>query len=173
MPDKDFLAEHSTYIENVMRHCFLYEITRHLLSFPEPQMLTILDSEVDSDGVDVILVHRAITRHIQMKTLANQTTNNPYSVAESLSGMAGACILWICYDRETMRPTGYQLMGGRGNAPLQDLTQFPVSQRRKKGQMVPRPGYRAIRIRHAAHRNLQLPALAEVLFDLPAPAPQP
>src|SRR5882762_9780560 len=152
MPDKEFLSEHSTYIENVMRHCFLYEVTRHLLSLPIPQKVTILDSEVDSDGVDVILVWKQISRHIQMKTLSRITTSNPYPIAESLSGLPGACILWMCYDRDTMRPTCYHLMGGRGNAPLRDLSAFRIYTKKTKV----RQGRRAVRVRDAEHKGLTL-----------------
>ena len=128
-------------------------------------MVTVLRSEVDDAGVDLVMTLGSVTRQIQMKTLAKMTTNNPYSVAESLGGLIGGCVVWICYDRETFEPTRYHLMGGRGNTPMCDLTAFPQATKKKNGKKVVREGYRSIRIRDAEFRSLGLEELTAVLFD--------
>jgi hypothetical protein len=128
-------------------------------------MVTVLRSEVDDAGVDLVMTLGSVTRQIQMKTLAKATTNNPYSVAESLGGLIGGCVVWICYDRESFEPTRYHLMGGRGNTPMRDLAVFPVAKKKKNGKKVAREGYRSIRIRDAEFRNLGLDDLVTVMFD--------
>ena len=168
MISSEFLAQNSTYIENLMRHHFIYDVSRLLLLRQDPELVTVLRSEVDDAGVDLVMTFRKVTRQIQMKTLAKATTNNPYSVAESLSGIAGGCVIWTCYDRETLNPTHYHLMGGPGSAPMRDLTQFPQATKKKNGVKVPRAGYRTIKIRDAEFQGLKLEQLVNVLFDLPS-----
>ena len=166
MISSDFLAQNSTYIENLMRHRFTYDVSRLLLLRQEPELVTVLKAEVDDAGVDLVLTYRKITRQIQMKTLAKKMTNNPYSVAESLGGLAGGCVLWVCYDRDTLKPTGYHLMGARGDAPMQELHQFPQATKKKNGKKVPRAGYRNIKIKDADFRTLTLSELVSILFDI-------
>ena len=166
MISSDFLAANSSYIENLMRHRFVYDVSRLLLLRKEPELVTVLRSEVDDAGVDLVMTFRHITRQIQMKTLAKATTNNPYSVAESLSGIPGGCVVWMCYNREDLHPTGYHLMGGRGNWPMQDLRPFPQATKKKNGVKVARPGYRNIKIKEANFRSVSLEQLVETLFDL-------
>ncbi len=149
-----------------MRHRFIYDVSRLLLLRPEPEQVTVLRSEVDDSGIDLVMTLGTVTRQIQMKTLSKATTPNPYSIAESLSGIIGGCVIWICYDRATLKPTHYHLMGGRGNAPMRDLTLFPGATKRKSGRKVPRAGYRNIRIKDADFRKVDLPALASILFDI-------
>jgi hypothetical protein len=165
MISSDFVAEHSAYIENLMRHCFIFDVSRLLLLRQEPEMVTVLRSEVDDAGVDLVMTFETVTRQIQMKTLSKATTPNPYSVAESLSGIIGGCVVWTCYDRETLKPTHYHLMGGRGNAPMRDLAQFPRATKKKNGVKVPREGYRSIKIRDAEFQNLSMEQLVSILFD--------
>jgi hypothetical protein len=165
MIPSNFLAENSTYIENLMRHRFIYDVSRLLLLRQEPELVTVLRSEVDDAGVDLVMTFHDVTRQIQMKTLSKAATPNPYSVAESLSGITGGCVIWTCYDRETLNPTHYHLMGGRGNAPMQDLTQFPQATKKKNGVRVPRAGYRSIKIKDAEWQNLTLEQLVSLLFD--------
>lgn len=150
-----------------MRHRFIYDVSRLLLLREEPELVTVLRAEVDDAGIDLVMTFRMITRQIQMKTLAKHTTNNPYSVAESLSGVIGGCVVWACYDRETLEPTQYHLMGGRGNTPMDDLLRFPQATKRKNGVKVPREGYRSIRIRDAGFQSQSLEQLIHILFDLP------
>lgn len=167
MISSDFLAENSSYIENLMRHRFIYDVSRFLLLRQEPELVTVLRSEVDDSGVDLVMTFRTVTRQIQMKTLAKATTNNPYSVAESLGEILGGCVVWICYDRESLKPTHYHLMGGRGNAPMRDLKLFPQATKKKNGLKVPRDGYRSIRIRDAESKSLSLEQLVSILFGQP------
>ena len=162
-----FVAQNSTYIENLMRHRFVYDVSRLVLQRDPPGLVTVLTSEVDNAGVDVVMTFGQITRQIQMKTLAKTITSNPYAISESLSGLVGGCVVWVCYDRASLEPTCYHMMGGRGDARMRDLMSFPEGTRKKRGIKVSRRGYRNIRIRDAEHRNLSLKELVSIFFDLP------
>jgi hypothetical protein len=170
MIDSDFIFKHSSYIENLMRHRFIFDVSQHmLLRDKEPAVLTVLSAEVDNAGVDLVLSFRQVTRQIQMKTLSKRTTSNPYSVAESLSSLPGGCVVWMCYDPKDFSPTVYHFMGGRGNARMKELRTFPEASKNRKAGKVPRQGYRSIRISDATHHALLLPELVSLLFALPSP----
>jgi hypothetical protein len=171
MPAADFLAHHSIYVENVMRHCFLYEVTRVLVTREEPLMVTILNAEVDNEGVDIVLTLGSITRHIQMKTMAKKdkgrtVARTGYNIAEVLGTLPGGCVLWLVYDRETMRPECYHLMGGKGNETMDSLSKAPVGRKRRKGVRVERAGYRQVKMSDAEHKGLTVDRLVDVLFNL-------
>lgn len=168
MPASDFLASHSMYIENVMRHCFLYELARVLLTRDEPRMVTILNSEVDDSGVDIVLTFGSITRHIQMKTINKRHAPNPYNIASSLWSLPGACVIWMTYDPFTMRPLVYHLLGARGNGFINEVTtkEFPAGKRKKSGAWAEREGYRGVKSADANQKSLSIEGLIDYLFDL-------
>ena len=161
-----FLAQNSSYMENLMRHRFVYDVTRYMLQRNPPGLVTVLTSEVDNAGVDIVMSYEKITRQIQLKTLAKNMTGNSYAISEALSGLVGGCVVWICYDRFNLEPTCYHLMGGRGDARMRDLLAFPRGTRLKRGVKVDRRGYRNVRIRDAEFKKLRLCELISVLFDL-------
>jgi hypothetical protein len=168
--NSDFIARNSSYIENLMRHRFIFDISQQmLLRSKEPAVVTVLSAEVDNAGVDLVLSFRQVTRQIQMKTLAKRTTSNPYAVAESLSDLPGGCVVWMCYDPKNFTPTVYHFMGGKGNERMNDLRTFPEASKSKRTGKVPRLGYRSIRLRDATYRGLSLQHLVNLLFALPSP----
>jgi hypothetical protein len=164
-----YLAENSSYMENVLRHRFLFDVSRFLLLRNPPLQVSISRSEVDDSGVDLVLTVGAVTRHIQMKTVATTDRPNEYAIKESLSLLPGGCVIWMCYDRESLQKVVYHLMGGCGNELMPALTTRDQAMKKKKdGTKVPRLGYRAVRMKHASHRNLSLETLVPLLFALPA-----
>ena len=166
MPNSEFLAHNSIYMENFLRHAFLFEITRHLLLFDPPLKVSILNAEVDDSGIDLVLALGSVTRHIQMKTLSKTTTRNPYNISRSLFTMPGGCVIWMCYDPATLTTTCYQMLGEPGNKPIDvDLTSLPVGTRRKRGKPVEREEYVQVRIRQAKYRDLSVEQLVQILFD--------
>lgn len=154
-------------MENVLRHRFLFDVSRCLLLRTPPLQVSISRSEVDDSGVDLVLTVGHVTRHIQMKASANKNVSNPYAVKESLGALPGGCVLWMCYERENLENVVYHLMGGCGNELMPPLSDFEQTMKKKKnGTKSARIGYRAVRMKHANHRNLQLDALVLTLFDL-------
>ncbi|MGA2604978.1 MAG: hypothetical protein ABSG14_12190 [Verrucomicrobiia bacterium] len=126
--------------------------------------LHILQAEVDIAGVDVMFIYTKIFRHVQLKALSKSFNKNPYAIHESLGGKAGACIIWICYDKTTLQPSSYHMMGKRGNGKMCSLEGFtPAKDPRSKKE---RLGYRAVRIDDANYHCLSLGNLVEVLFAL-------
>ena len=66
----------------------------------------------------------------------------------------------------TTPDTVYVGLGGRGNAPMRNLTQFPLATKNKKGVKVAREGYRSIKIKDAEFQHQSLERLVTLLFDI-------
>lgn len=165
MLEPGFFARHSLYVENLMRHGFLFDLSRHLLLLDKPRMVTVLNAEVDDSGVDMVLTLGAVTRHVQMKTLNKVHAPNPYAIAESLFRLPGGCVIWKCYDPKSLRPICYHLLGNPGNEPLGSPGEFPPALRKKQGAWTLRESYVGVKTREANHKSLDLAALAAVLFE--------
>jgi hypothetical protein len=164
--DSNFLAHHSLYIENVLRHAFLFELSRELLLRDEPKMVTVLNAEVDDAGVDVVLNVGSVTRYVQMKTLNKRDAPNPYNISENVFKISGGCVLWLCYDMNSLTLNRSHLLGGRGNSLVDVPNPFPVGKKRKGSEIVDRKGYVLVKSSHANHRDLSLAKLSDLLFDL-------
>lgn len=164
MPSTDFLAENSTYIENLFRHAFLFDVCQHLLLQDPPVKVTILNAEVDDSGIDIVMIVGEVTRQIQMKTLNKRDAPNPYNIAESVFNIAGGCVVWLCYDHLSMRPTCYHFLGRAQNQSLGNADRFPVGSRKMGGIRKEKTGYRAVKTKDANHRDLSLGQLVDLLF---------
>ena len=149
-----------------MRHRFVFDVSRFFLLLPVPETITVLEAEVDNAGVDLVLVRKNVARHIQMKTLSKNSTGNPYAVAEALDQIDGGCVIWMCYDRKSLKPTAYHFMGNRGPARMESLKAFDKCYKKKGGVRVERKGYRTVKIRDAKYQKLALNQLVSILFDL-------
>ena len=164
MPDSTFLAERSLYIENTLRHAFVYDLCRHLLLLDPPRMVTVLNAEVDDSGVDLILTVGGVTRPVQMKTVSRSDKPTPYNISERLFALRGGCVIWTLYDPVTMVINGYHFFGNGPLEPMGNPEVFKQSTKGSKDRKKDRPGYRKVRIGHAQGRNLTISALAEILF---------
>ena len=164
MPKGDIIYRNSTYIENVVRHRFVADVASELWRREPGEPLHILQAEVDIAGIDVVLTYKKIFRHIQLKALSKSYTKNPYAVHDSLGGLPGACVIWICYDSGSLQPSTYHMMGRRGNSKMQSLRRFPIAKSPKTKKE--RLGFRAVKIDDAKFRCLSLGNLVELLFDL-------
>lgn len=164
MPNSTFLAERSLYIENTLRHAFVYDLCRHLLLLDPPRMVTVLNAEVDDSGVDLILTVGGVTRPVQMKTLSRPKNGNPYNIAEALFSLPGACVIWTVYDPSTMKVTGYHYLGQGCHEPMGEASCFPQGRRMKGGVWYERVRYRQVKLKDATHLGLNIERLAEILF---------
>lgn len=164
MPDTDFLAANSIYIENLFRHAFLFDLSQHLLLQNPPRKLTILNSEVDDSGVDLVLTLGSVTRQIQMKTLNKPSAPNPYNIADSVFLIPGGCVVWLIYDHLKMQPMRYHFFGKPGNGVIGNPEVFPIGYKRRKGIKMEREGYRLVKTSHATHKDLLIGDLCAILF---------
>ncbi|NJK45255.1 MAG: hypothetical protein HC933_14150 [Pleurocapsa sp. SU_196_0] len=151
MPDPDFIAQNSTFFENLLEHRFLFDLRRELVLRDTPELLNVLKSDVDIFGFDLVLAVGDKSVHVQMKTRSGKPPANPYMISEALWRLPNACVIWMLYSSENLEPTGYYLFG----FPMPDLEKFSVAKR---------TGRRNVRMQQA--RPLTLKVLAELLFPV-------
>jgi hypothetical protein len=61
MPTASFLAYNSTYVENLMRHRFVYDVSRRLLQRDPPVLVTVPVAKVDNVGVAIGVSQQILT----------------------------------------------------------------------------------------------------------------
>lgn len=156
MPNPDFIYRNSRFFENLLEHRFIFDLMRHLVLNPEPQLVNVLKSEVDAFGFDLVLSVAGRSTHVQMKTRSGLPTRNPYEISEALWSLPNACAIWVLYDIATLDPSCYYILG----FPMPPMESFLRSNR---------TGFRKVKIQHANHPCLSLPEVAALLFPMTPP----
>ena len=151
MPHPDFISSNSRFFENLLEHCFLFDLGRHLVLAEEPRLLNVLKSEVDAYGFDFVLSVAYRSLHVQMKTRSGSPPSNQYKLSEALWKLPNACAIWMLYEQATLEPSSYFVLG----FPMPPIAGFMASSK---------SGYRSVRMRQANHHRLSLGELAELLF---------
>jgi hypothetical protein len=162
------LSHRSRFFENLYQHHFIYEVARSLVSRSPSDFVSVLNAEVDDDGIDLILKTTTVTRYVQLKTISKRNSGGNYQIKETLSKLNGGCIVWICYSpSDSYTPFCYHFMGHHGNESFFDLSGYPEALKRgvdDTGVREPRVGYRNIRLKDANNRSLTMVQLADCLF---------
>ena len=167
MYPKTWLSEHSLYFESYFTHLLLQELMHELLMTEHPRRLTVLKAEVDSEGYDLVLACGPTLRYVQFKTLGRRASPVNYSIKASLADLPGGCVLWLCYDQESLTRTHYHLLAGAPGEPLGTLLPSSQAQKRKNGEWVKRDGYVHVKTKDANHKNINVTQLAHALFGIP------
>jgi len=135
---------HSTLRERIVEHVFVGEALRRLWQRGITGV-EVLRSEFDAGGYDLVS-YKAITRHIQFKTVtlggrAPRVTAN-LKLMEKPSG----CIIWIVVSPD-LDLLSYLWFGNAPDVPLPDIRGFPVARHAKgtaQGKKNERPMHRVI-----------------------------
>lgn len=167
MYPKSWLSEHSLYFESYFTHTLLQHLMLELLMAEHPRKMTILKAEVDSEGYDLVLACGQSVRYVQLKTLGRSISPVNYSVKASLAELPGGCVLWLCFDQDTLKVTHFHLLAALPNQPMGAMLPSDQAQKLKKGKKVQRPGYVYVKTRDANHRYLSASQLALALFGSP------
>lgn len=168
MYPKTWLSEHSFYFESNLTHLLLQELMREILMAEHPRRLTVLKAEVDSEGYDRALASGSAPRYVQFKTLGRRASTVNYSIKAPRADLPGGCVLWLCYDQESLTRMHYQLLAGAPGEPLGTLLPAFHAQKRKNGEWVARGGYVHVKTKDANHRNIGVTKLADAPFG-PSP----
>lgn len=122
MSSASLVSEHSHYVEAVLRHSFLGELSYLWKEYPGEEV-QIFDAEVDNQGFDIVLIFRGYSRHIQLKSKAIDSTTRNLAVNEKLAQVSAGCIVFIEYDEHTLSIAGYRFFGFSSAGV--SLTTFP------------------------------------------------
>nr|WP_319384387.1 hypothetical protein [uncultured Roseibium sp.] len=127
--------------------------------------LTILRSQTDADGYDVVLETDEVTRHIQLKTSGKDAQTKRQKLSLKLSRRPSGCVVWIILDPETLEVSHFLWYGGMPGQPLPDLGTKIAKHNKANAQGVKaeRPNHRELP--RSQFTKLQtVAALFDVLF---------
>jgi hypothetical protein len=149
----DFIAQNSTFLENVLEHRFIFDVSKSLL-FKQKDIVNIMRSEVDAFGFDFVLSAGGRTVYIQMKTRSNIPPSNGYAIADALWTLNNAYVVWMLYNSEDLELISYYCL----DCSKSLLKTFLGSKRK---------GRRNVKMQKATYQNLSLEQLLEILFPTP------
>jgi hypothetical protein len=141
--------ERSTFHENLVEHVFIAEVLQEAwLRFGAA--VTVLRSEVDDSGYDVVLECGSVTRQVQLKATREEGRAQAQKVNRALEQRTSGCVVWLIRDddRENARVRlRYRFFGGEPGAPLPSLDGFKPARHTKgnaQGVKGVRPNVRVV-----------------------------
>lgn len=162
--DDDRHYTSSSYREKVVEHVFVGELLRYLWASRSAK-IDILKPEVDSGGYDIVVSHKSIVRHVQLKASLAGGSTAVQNINMSLADQPSGCIIWILID-ESLNFKGYLWFGGRPGLPLPDITKFKKAKHTRanaQGLKPERTNTKTIP-KSAFERIADIPTLVERLF---------
>lgn len=141
------LSQHSSYVENVLRHVFLSDLFRAAWQCDYTHKLHIYNNEVDDPGFDLVASLNGVLRHIQLKATHTDGRARDISAHTALGSAKGGCIIWMFYRASDLSVDHYRFFGEPAGADMLDISQRPaaLTQRRDiKGQRRARLHHRKI-----------------------------
>lgn len=137
-PDKDIL--HSSYREKLVEHLFVGELLRHLW-LKNIVSVSVLRPEVDNAGYDIVLTHRHIVRHVQLKCSRHGAVAASQKINASLGDQPSGCVIWLEID-QALNFHRFLWFGAPPGNPLPNLERFPVAKHTKPNMK----GIKALRL---------------------------
>lgn len=94
-------THYSLHRELLIEHLFVGEIMNCLWMRGVTQ-LEVLKPQVDDSGYDLVFELNSIMRHVQLKSSMNSAVSAEVQASLNLLSKAGACVVWIQFDSETI-----------------------------------------------------------------------
>jgi predicted RNA binding protein YcfA (HicA-like mRNA interferase family) len=159
------LSERSRYVENVLRHAFVSELSSVIWSRDPLVSLQVFNSEVDDSGFDLVLCLGSHMRYVQLKQAHANKVPTHCSVRLSFSNLAGSCVVLMAYSLEGLHLDYFRFFGGSPSEPMAAIdTMRPTKvpdRRDSTGERKTRTNYRDVPVNH-----FQGPLSAEQLVDV-------
>ena len=160
---KEMHYQSSVFREVLVEHLLIGELLRSLWNHAIPDV-EILRSEFDAGGYDLVLSHRSITRHVQLKSKIVGGSTSSVNISLNLTMKPSGCVLWVEMT-EGMQFHAFRWLGDAPGRPLPDISSYPVTKHTKgnsNGEKLERSNLRKVPIR--AFRKLS--TIDEVLSEL-------
>lgn len=146
------LAERSSYIENVLRHALIAELSSVVWSRRDPfDALQVFNAEVDDSGFDVVLSLGSQVRYVQLKQAHDEKVPTHCSVRLSFSKLPGSCIVLMSHTIPELRLTQFRFFGGPPGEPMDCIAELRSSKspgrRNAAGERKTRVNYRDVPVR--------------------------
>lgn len=137
---------YSSYREAMLEHLLLGELMRVAWRNDWRKPLGVYKPQVDSAGVDVVLVRDGVTRPVQLKTSKIGGRARAVNVHRSLWERPGSCVIWTWFDPETLELKEFLWLGEPGQPlpPLEELKEARHTKGNAQGYKAPRPALRVV-----------------------------
>lgn len=161
------LAERSSYIENILGHALVVELSSLVWNRDPFASLQVFNSEVDDSGFDIVLGLGAQLRYIQLKQAHDEKTPTHCSVRLSFSSLPGSCVVLMSHSLTDLRLTKFRFFGGAPSEPMSNIDAMRQSKvpgrRNAAGERKVRTNYRDVPVK-SFQGPLSCAELLDVLF---------
>jgi len=160
------LSERSRYVENVLRHAFVSDLSSAIWSCNPRVSLQVFNSEVDDSGFDLVLCLGPYMRYVQLKQAHADKVPSHCSIRLSFSGLAGSCVVLMAYTLETLRLSCFKFFGGSPVEPtgaIDAMRPTRAPSRNSAGERKVRGNYRDVPV-NQFQGPFSVEQLVEVLF---------
>lgn len=121
------ILERSRFVESTLTHQFIAELSQVVWRHDPTLILSVLRSEVDESGIDLIVEFDGVVRHIQLKqrNLATKS-KSPVIVNKALFARTGGCVVILNYSMLSLKIEGFLWYGSDSSARLAAGVDRPV-----------------------------------------------
>ena len=120
---------HSVLRERIVEHVFVGDALRRLWQRGVTEV-EVLRSEFDAGGYDLVMSHRKVVRHIQFKSVIEDSKAADVKVSLKLMEKPSGCVIWIVLSPK-LELKSYRWFGGPPGKPLPDIRGFKVAKHSK------------------------------------------
>jgi hypothetical protein len=117
---------YSSYRESILSHVFVGQLLRSLWFRSETEV-EVLKPEVDSAGYDFAIECRNQLRHIQLKSSFLSSKTQSVTVNARLASKIAGCVIWVCFDQDSLEPKSFHWFGAGPGEPVPDLEKYPLA----------------------------------------------
>jgi hypothetical protein len=136
---------HAVLRERIVEHVFVGDALRRLWQRGVTEV-EVLRSEFDAGGYDLVMSHRKVVRHIQLKSVMEDGKTPSVKVSLKLMEKPSGCVIWIVLSPE-LELKSYRWFGDPPGKPLPDIRDFKVAKHSKanaEGTKLERPNHRIV-----------------------------
>ena len=137
----------SSFREKLIEHLLIGELLKYSWKRGDCT-LEISKPEVDRTGYDLVAECNGHIRHIQLKTSYRGSTTSKQKVHVNLAHKPSGCVLWVCFDQDSLELGPYLFFGGMPGEALPDISSLRVAKHTKgnaQGNKAERPNIREIK----------------------------
>lgn len=120
-------AHKSSYIENVLLHRLVCELSSALWTNNPVASLQVFNSEVDDSGFDLVLKIGSVIRYVQVKQSRSGSKKTHCSVRLDFSKVVGSCIVLIAYKIEDLTITSCSLFANEPSSAMPEIKSYKAS----------------------------------------------
>ena len=166
------LAECSSYVENVLTHALVAELSSVLWQQDPSTPLQVFNAEVDNLGFDLVLTVGSQSRYVQLKQAHDEKIPARCSIRLSFASLPGSCVVLMSHSLMSLQLRKFYFLGGGPSEPMPSIEDARISRapgrRSASGEKKLRNNYRDVPVREFAG-----PLSITQLFDIMFPGHQP